>query len=125
MLASTMQFSNTNQHTHPTRTTYPTPTPTTGSQRFGPSRCLTESDPETPHHVCCLRTQQCANPKTCVASSISCWSRHKKKPNKHSARPSETHGPHPRPPERGALLNVMPLCCSLERRGSSRTFRYG
>jgi hypothetical protein len=60
MLASTMQFSNTNQHTH--HTNHLTPNP---GDRFGSDKCLTfVLRSRNPTHnkirVCCLRTQQCA-----------------------------------------------------------------
>ena len=54
MLASTMQFSNTNQ-THPphsnhlTTPTSGTKTPLTGENRFGSGGCLYDLDPENPH----------------------------------------------------------------------------
>jgi len=39
-----------------------------------------------------------------------------KKLNNHSVDPSEVLGRHHRPLERGAQLDVVDLCCSLERR---------
>ena len=68
MLASTIQFSNTNQKPRPKENTY-TQTPNRHPGRFELGRALT--DPRSRNNTaCCLRTQQCA----ALASSICCFS---------------------------------------------------
>jgi hypothetical protein len=61
MLASTMQFSNTNQD-HPHHKNHLTPDHDS-QRRFGSGECLTRFRSRN-NTACCLRTQQCANPTT-------------------------------------------------------------
>ena len=58
MLASTMQFSNTNQ-THPP---HEPPTPTTRRETVWPRQAPEQPIQRNTPHACCLRTQQCAEP---------------------------------------------------------------
>lgn len=63
------------------------------------------------HNVCCLRTQQCAEPQSpgaaIIVSSFIAVYRNFRKLNNHSVDPSETLGRHHRSSERTTLLGVV------------------
>src|ERR1700741_3387472 len=116
MLASTMQFSNTNQHTHTNQNHLePDQAHNPPGNRFDPHGCLTCSCSRNSTTRVLPQDPTVCQPKACVSLLIAVY-RNIKKMNNHSAalqRPTVATTGHPC---RVTLIGVVVVCCSLERR---------